>query len=112
MWFVLVSGLEVPSLNELEFVHGEILANLWFKDKLARIDPHTGHVVGWIDLEGRPDPCTSYALQNQPCALSTPETLGAVTLRPKPYTRYPLPHRVASSQVAGSTRGRCSQRHR
>lgn len=37
-------------LNELEFVDGEILANVWHDDRIARIDPHTGRIKGWIDL--------------------------------------------------------------
>lgn len=42
----------VIRLNELEYVGGEILANIWQADRIARIDPHTGHVTGWIDLSG------------------------------------------------------------
>ena len=41
----------VRSLNELEYVKGEILANVWQTDYIARIAPD-GHVVGWIDLSG------------------------------------------------------------
>jgi glutamine cyclotransferase len=40
----------VSKLNELEFVNGEILANVWYKDRIARIDPDSGRVVGWLDL--------------------------------------------------------------
>ena len=42
----------VTELNELEFVHGEILANIWMTDRIARISPATGQVTGWIDLKG------------------------------------------------------------
>lgn len=42
----------VIRLNELEYVRGEILANVWQTDRIARIDPQTGHVTGWIDLTG------------------------------------------------------------
>jgi glutamine cyclotransferase len=42
----------VDRLNELEYVQGEIYANVWQTDRIARIDPETGQVVGWIDLEG------------------------------------------------------------
>ena len=42
----------VIRLNELEYVGGEILANVWQTDRIARIDPQTGHVTGWIDLTG------------------------------------------------------------
>jgi glutamine cyclotransferase len=39
-------------LNELEWVRGSLLANIWQTDRIARIDPQTGHVVAWIDLTG------------------------------------------------------------
>jgi glutaminyl-peptide cyclotransferase len=42
----------VTNLNELEWVKGEIYANVWMTDRIARIDPATGHVTGWIDLGG------------------------------------------------------------
>lgn len=40
----------VDELNELEFVNGEILANVWYHDRIARIDPATGQVTGWLDV--------------------------------------------------------------
>ena len=45
-------GAPVRDLNELEFVRGEIYANVWQTDRIARIAPATGEVVGWIDLTG------------------------------------------------------------
>ena len=45
-------GVPVKSLNELEFVKGDIYANVWTTDFIARIDPATGRVTGWIDLRG------------------------------------------------------------
>jgi glutamine cyclotransferase len=42
----------VSNLNELEYVHGLILANVWKTDMIAQISPETGEVVGWIDLRG------------------------------------------------------------
>ena len=42
----------VAALNELEYIHGEIFANIWQTDQIARIDPTTGVVTGWIDLSG------------------------------------------------------------
>jgi len=42
----------VPRLNELEYVDGEIFANVWLTDRIARIAPETGRVVGWVDLSG------------------------------------------------------------
>ncbi len=43
-------GRRFGELNELEYVRGEILANVWYKDYIARISPRTGQVLGWIDL--------------------------------------------------------------
>lgn len=42
----------IQELNELEYINGEIFANIWQTDKIARISPRTGKVVGWIDLAG------------------------------------------------------------
>lgn len=42
----------VEQLNELEFVKGEIFANVWGTDRIARISPTSGQVTGWIDLRG------------------------------------------------------------
>ena len=42
----------VTYINELEFVDGELFANIWKTDWIARIDPATGAVTGWIDLTG------------------------------------------------------------
>ncbi|MGA2745560.1 MAG: glutaminyl-peptide cyclotransferase [Candidatus Sulfotelmatobacter sp.] len=42
----------VNQLNELEFVEGQIFANVWHSNRVARISPQTGDVVGWIDLNG------------------------------------------------------------
>lgn len=42
----------VDKLNELEYVKGEIFANIWMSDRIARISPQTGYVLGWIDLTG------------------------------------------------------------
>lgn len=47
---VVDGGRPVAMLNELEFVEGEVLANVWLTDRIARIDPTDGHVIGWIDL--------------------------------------------------------------
>lgn len=46
------NGAPVRNLNELEYVRGEIYANVWMTDRIARIDPTTGNVTGWIDLSG------------------------------------------------------------
>ncbi|MFC2034748.1 glutaminyl-peptide cyclotransferase [Chloroflexota bacterium] len=42
----------VGNLNELEYVDGQIFANIWHTDSIAIIDPHSGRVNGWIDLSG------------------------------------------------------------
>ena len=42
----------ITRLNELEFIQGEIYANVWRTDKIARICPHSGKITGWIDLKG------------------------------------------------------------
>ena len=44
------NGQGVHQLNELEWVRGEIWANLWMTNRIARIDPESGRVVGWIIL--------------------------------------------------------------
>ncbi len=56
-------GEEIVRLNELEYIRGEIYANIWQTDTIVRIDPTTGDVLGWIDLRGI-----------LPEALRTPET--------------------------------------
>jgi len=45
-------GRPVARLNELEYINGEVFANVWMTDWIARIDPHTGRVLGWVDLSG------------------------------------------------------------
>ncbi len=45
-------GTPVSQLNELEWVKGELWANIWQSEQIARIDPATGNVTGWIDLKG------------------------------------------------------------
>jgi glutamine cyclotransferase len=42
----------IGQLNELEFIKGEIYANVWHSDRIARISPKDGHVIAWIDLTG------------------------------------------------------------
>lgn len=55
-------GSPVTELNELEYVRGQIYANVWHTDRIARISPANGQVLGWIDLSGllppsqHPDP--------------------------------------------------------
>lgn len=49
-------GRSVDKLNELEFVKGEIYANVWQSERVAVISPSTGRVTAWIDLQGLLDP--------------------------------------------------------
>lgn len=44
------NGQPVDRLNELEYVRGEIWANIWYDTKIARIDPASGAVIDWIDI--------------------------------------------------------------
>src|ERR1700722_12352334 len=53
------NGQEIPDLNELEYVRGEIYANIWHSDRIARISPKTGKLLGWIDLTGLRDSSTT-----------------------------------------------------
>ncbi|MBW6467458.1 MAG: glutaminyl-peptide cyclotransferase [Brevefilum sp.] len=49
---VTYQGQPVERLNELEFIHDEVYANIWLTDDIVRIDPGSGEVLGWIDLSG------------------------------------------------------------
>ena len=53
---VRADGAPVERLNELEWIEGEIWANLWTEDRIARIHPDTGEVTAFVDLEGLLDP--------------------------------------------------------
>ena len=57
--FTVVSKMEVydnekkvDKLNELEYINGEIWANIWMTDMIARIDPVSGRLLAYIDLKG------------------------------------------------------------
>jgi glutaminyl-peptide cyclotransferase len=45
-------SVAVKELNELEYVRGQIYANVWHTDRVAKISPQSGQVAGWIDLRG------------------------------------------------------------
>lgn len=45
-------GTPVSNLNELEFIHGEVWANIWGQYRIARISPASGRVLSWIDISG------------------------------------------------------------
>jgi glutamine cyclotransferase len=49
---VTAAGAPLKNLNELEFVKGELFANVWQTDYVARIDPATGTVTGYVDFRG------------------------------------------------------------
>jgi glutamine cyclotransferase len=43
-------GQRVTRLNELEYIDGEIWANIWYDDRVVRVSPETGEVLAWVDL--------------------------------------------------------------
>jgi glutamine cyclotransferase len=45
-------GIPITGLNELEYIKGEVFANVYPSDRIVRISPQTGRVTGWIDLQG------------------------------------------------------------
>jgi glutamine cyclotransferase len=47
---VYAGGQGVANLNELEYIQGEIFANIWHSPRIARVDPRSGQVLAWIDL--------------------------------------------------------------
>jgi glutaminyl-peptide cyclotransferase len=49
------NGHPLSNINELEYIHGEIYANVWHTDEIVRISPHTGKILGRIDLSGLMD---------------------------------------------------------
>lgn len=61
------AGRPVGELNELEWVRGEIWANVWHSLKIARIDPQSGQVRGWLDLSDLAPPVS---VQNSDAALN------------------------------------------
>ncbi len=46
------NGQPVVRLNELEWIEGELWANVWMNERIARIDPNDGQVIGWVDASG------------------------------------------------------------
>lgn len=46
---------DVANLNELEMVKGQLLANIWFENRIAVVAPETGRVTAWLDLSGLQD---------------------------------------------------------
>jgi glutamine cyclotransferase len=53
---VMDNGQPLVDMNELEYIRGEIYANVWKTDRIARLDPQTGRILSWVDLTGlRPE---------------------------------------------------------
>lgn len=61
----------VKDINELEMVDGQIFANIYLTDRIARISPETGQVTGWLDLRG---------LRNQLTPRGRAEVLNGIAL--------------------------------
>lgn len=55
---VMDGSVPITRLNELEFIEGEVWANVWQTDHIARINPETGQVTGWLNLTGLRPPET------------------------------------------------------
>lgn len=53
------NGKPIENLNELEWVKGEVFANVWLTDRIAIISPDKGRVTGWLDLQGIRGPMRS-----------------------------------------------------
>jgi len=49
---VTAGGIALRNLNELEYMKGDILANIWMTDYVARVAPDSGRVTAYIDLRG------------------------------------------------------------
>ena len=64
----------VTHLNELEWIDGQIFANIYLTDKIARISPQDGQVTGWLDLAG---------LKNQLTQPNHAEVLNGIAYDPK-----------------------------
>ncbi len=54
------AGQPVVRLNELEFIGGQVYANVWQTDRIAIIEPESGLVAAWIDLTGLLDETTGH----------------------------------------------------
>jgi glutamine cyclotransferase len=63
---VTCDGRPIRNINELEWINGEIYANVWLTNVIVRIDPATGEVVGLIDLSDLPDVTAEHPADNVP----------------------------------------------
>ena len=78
---VTAEGKPITQLNELEIVDGQIFANVWGTDVIARIDPETGNVVGWID-------CTGLLPPDQRGTTNPDAVLNGIAYEPKQHRLY------------------------
>ncbi len=65
---------EIKDLNELEWIDGQIFANIYMTERIARISPETGEITGWLDLTG---------LRNQFAKPNNAEVLNGIAHDPK-----------------------------
>ena len=81
------AGVPVKSLNELELINGEVWANVWGNTWIARIDPVSGRVRGWIDVSSvwRADPRGSQ--QNPANGIAYDSTTGQILITGKRWSR-------------------------
>jgi glutamine cyclotransferase len=63
---VTCNGRPIRNINELEWIKGEVYANVWLTNTIIRIDPATGAVVGLIDLSDLPDVTAAHPADNVP----------------------------------------------
>ena len=57
-------GSSVSNINELEYINGDVYANIWIQQKIAIINPANGQVKAWIDLTGIYNPANSEYVLN------------------------------------------------
>jgi glutaminyl-peptide cyclotransferase len=62
---VTLGGQPIRNLNELEYINGEVWANVWMSEQLVRIDPANGHVVAVVDLSGLKQQTTAAGPPNE-----------------------------------------------
>jgi glutaminyl-peptide cyclotransferase len=98
----------ISQLNELEVVNGEVWANVWHTNRIARISPRTGKVVGWIDLSG----LMSGGYRLEPEAVLNGIAYDAASRRlfvtgklwPRLFEIQVVPQRAKASRARGGTR--------
>jgi glutamine cyclotransferase len=86
------AGQAVHFLNELEWVRGEVWANVWHQDRIARIDPSTGAVIAWIDLADLGPPIRDQNPEAVPNGIAYDERSGRLLVTGK---LWPLLYEIA-----------------